>query len=1054
MNTFFQHFSKALFSGLLILLGIVNLIAQQKHLQQSSNEIREIAMQHWSPDEGLSQGQIYDMVIDHWGYLWISTKEGLNRFDGNSFKVYRHSEDNPKSIADNYVTALLVDHKNQIWAGTYTNGLDYFDPSTETFTHISLNELNEKDSGLHNITSIQDAGSGRIIISIGNNFRIIEQNKEGLRIRDIGEIYPEINRAFQSNFSYNNLACQTNGTLWINSQEHIFRYSAKGLEQISINKSLLKGNSTIIKLWENPLTKQMCLVMGNSILQYDNTVNKFLPWLELPKPYTFSSFIIADREGNIWTSYKNEFYLRIDSKTQIFELVQPVAIGLNEDTIMLSSEVDKQGNVWLGSNGWGIFKISPTNIFFKKIKPCVGKKFDHGWPFRISKKGINAIYDPNIISDWINKLERSNLYQRGFRKGGYAEHFAVDGEGNYWFDLVDQSNRSAVIIKMNALSGVYKIIKEKNFSISSDGFRGFQPIFSDTKSRIWAAEFSRADSVKIYLLEQSGKTSREFILPVIQKSPSEERIISDWTEDQNGTIWFATTIGLFALSPETGQWKVYRAGGEKNKSLSLNKLLSVCLDPNQPQKYIWIGTEGGGLNRLDKTTGNITIFNLENGLPNSVIYSVQSDKHKNLWLSTNNGICLFNPISLKSRNFDKSHGLEGNEFNRFQFSKSIIGEIFLGGVGFNVHFNPEDFYTFTPPAKIVINGLKILNKEIEVNNQGIQKELIITNAIEYTHKLTLNHNQSMINFSFALLDLKNSASNYYRYKLVGLYEDWVDNGKKNEAIFTNIESGSYTFMVSGHNGDGVWSQPTQIELEIKPAWWQTWWLTAIGFLIFIFLLYVFFQYRISKAVEMEKLRNRIAQDLHDEIGSTLSSVSIYSLALSKSFDHLPEKSGQIIDKISESTLNMMETMSDIVWSVNPANDSFENLINRMRAYASSVTEAADIKLDFECDFEHNKINITMLQRKNLYLIFKEAVNNSLKHSNCNNLSVNFSITGKKLSLLVTDNGKGMVDENNSELKMGGNGISNMHSRSKESNGSISIISRPEGGTAVQFTINV
>jgi two-component sensor histidine kinase len=400
--------------------------------------------------------------------------------------------------------------------------------------------------------------------------------------------------------------------------------------------------------------------------------------------------------------------------------------------------------------------------------------------------------------------------------------------------------------------------------------------------------------------------------------------------------------------------------------------------------------------------------------------------------------------------------LEGNEFNRFQFSKSNAGEIVLGGVGFNLYFNPEDFYTFSPSAKIVINGLKIVNKEIDHESQDREKEPIFTKAIEYTHQLTLNHNQSMINFSFALLDLKNPTSNYYRYKLVGLYNDWVDNGKKNEATFTNIQPGSYTFIVSGQNGDGVWSQPTQMQLEIEPAWWQTWWLKVVSFILFMFLLYVFFQYRISKVVEMERLRMRIAQDLHDEIGSTLSSVSLYSSALSKSFDILilPEKSAQIIDKISESTINMMETMSDIVWSVNPANDSFENLINRMRAYASSVTEAADIKLSFESNLELNKVNINMLQRKNIYLIFKESVNNSLKHSNCSTLMVKLSIRSKKLSLLVTDNGKGMGDENNLEPKMGGNGISNMLSRSNESDGSISIMSSPEGGTAVRFIINV
>lgn len=1056
MNSILPLFSKITKSYFLILSFTINLIAQQKHLQKSPHKITEIVMQRWSPDEGLLQGKVNDIVIDRSGYLWISTKEGLNRFDGNSFRVYRHSDDNPKSIADNYVTALLVDHNNKIWAGTYTNGLDYFDPSTETFTHISLNKLNKKDSGLQNITSIQDAGSGRIMVSINNDFRIIEWNeiKKAPRISDIEAVYPGIHQAFQTSFSYKNLVCQTNGMLWINSQEHIFRYSTKGLEQILIDKTLFKGNSMSIRLWENSFTKQMYLVLGNSLLQYDNTLNTFLPWLELPKPYTFSEFITADQEGNIWTNYKDKFYLRINPKTQVFGLIHPVAIGLNEDIALLTCKVDKQGDVWLGSNGWGLFKISPANLSFKKIKSYASEKFEYGWPFRISKEGINAIYDFNTISDWINKFESSNLYQRGYQKVVYAEHFAVDSDGNYWFYSVNPINKSSVIIKMNALSGVYRIMKEKKFSITDNGFKAFQPIFSDTKSRIWASELTTADSIKIYLFEQSGKNIKEFIFPVIQNSPSEERFISDWAEDRDGTFWFATTAGLFALSPETGKWKVFSAVREKNKSLSLNKLLSVCLDPNQPQKYVWIGTEGSGLNRLDKITGNVATYTIENGLPNNVIYSIQSDKHKNLWLSTNHGICLFDPVSCKSRNFDKSHGLEGNEFNRFQFSKSNTGEIYLGGVGFNVQFNPEDFYIFTTPAKIVINSLKILNKEIEIDNQNTQEKSIITKAIECTPKITLNHNQSMISFGFALLDLKNPVSNYYRYKLIGLYDDWIDNGKKNEAIFTNMAPGSYTFMVSGHNGDGAWSQPTQMELEIEPAWWQTWWLKAITLVFFTILLYLFFQYRISKVVEMEKLRNRIAQDLHDEIGSTLSSVSLYSLALSKSFDNFPEKSAQIIDKISDSTLNMMETMSDIVWSVNPASDSLENLVARMRAYASSVTEAADIKLNFESDFELNKFNITMLQRKNVYLIFKEAVNNSLKHSHSNNLCVKLSMTGKKLSLLVADNGKGMVNENDFELKMGGNGISNMHSRSKESDGSISIISRPEGGVAVQFSINV
>lgn len=1056
MKTFIQLLSRITITTFLILVDAENLIAQQKVLQQSPKEIREIAMQGWSTAEGLSQGLINDMVVDKLGYLYVATKEGLNRFDGISFKVYRHTPNDPKSIADNFVSALYVDEKNRIWAGTYNSGLDCFDPTTETFTHISLNALNEKGSGLHNVALIKSIGNGRILVWIGDNLKVIELNtsKKGSLLREIEDLYPGLNSAFQGNFKNKNIICQSNGLIWIKSGKNIFRYSAKGLEPILVDIPLQNDFLTTEILWENPHTKQICLVLENSILQFDNTTNKFLPWLVLPAPYSFSNLVFADREGNIWSNFKNKYYLRINTKTASFELVEPKSIGLNDGPIMLKAKLDNQGNIWLASNGWGLFKISPTYIYFKKVKSYPTKNFLYAWPFRISKKGLNAVYDPILIKDWANKIEQATLYIKGFRNTEYKEHFAVDGDGKYWFAMNSIINKRTAIFKMDALSGAYSIIKEKKSSVSDIGFRDFQPIFSDRKNRIWAAEHSRLDTVKIYLFEQAGKTTKEFIFPILQKSPSEQRIVSDWAEDHEGTIWMATTMGLFALSPETGQWKVYGEGGGKNKSLSLNKLLSICLDPNQPQKYIWIGTEGGGLNRLDKTTGIITIFTIKNGLPNNVIYSIQSDSHKNLWLSTNNGLCLFNPNTLMCRNFDKSHGLEGNEFNRYQFSKSNTGEIYLGGVGFNIHFNPEDFYTLSPPAKIVINGLKVLNKEIDIGKQDAQKEPIISKAIEYTKKITLQHNQSMVSFNYALLDLKNPASNYYRYKLVGLYNDWVDNGKKNEATFTNIEPGTYTFMVSGQNGDGVWSNPAQIELIIEPAWWQTWWFNTILFIIFSSLLYMFFQYRVSKAVELEKLRNRIAQDLHDEIGSTLSSVSIYSTALSKSLKNLPKNQSEIIDKISDSTINMMTTMNDIVWSINPANDSFENLINRMRAYASSVTEATDIKLNFDNNLDNLKIHISMLQRKNLYLIFKEAVNNSLKHSDCTHLSIKLSMTNKKLELVVTDNGKGMVADNNFEPKMGGNGIGNMYSRAKESNGSISIVSRPNEGTSIQFCMNV
>ena len=439
MKIFIQLLSRITITTFLILVGAKNLIAQQKVLQQSPKEIREIAMQSWSTAEGLSQGMINDMVVDQLGYLYVATKEGLNRYDGISFKVYRHSPNDPKSITDNFVSALYVDEKNRIWAGTYNSGLDCFDPTTETFTHISLHELNEKGSGLHNIASIKSIGNGRIIVWIGDNLKVIELNatKKGNHLREIEDLYPGLNSAFQGNFKNKNIICQSNGLIWIKSGKNIFRYSAKGLEPILVDIPLQNDFLTTEMLWENTHTKQMCLVLENSILQFDNTTNKFMPWLVLPAPYSFSNLVFADREGNIWSDFKNKYYLRINPKTALFELVEPTGIGLSDGTItiMLKAKVDNQGNIWLASNGWGLFKISPTYIYFKKVKNYPIENFQYAWPFRISKKGLNAIYNPILIKDWANKTEQATLYKKGFRNTEYKEHFAVDGDDNYWYAM-------------------------------------------------------------------------------------------------------------------------------------------------------------------------------------------------------------------------------------------------------------------------------------------------------------------------------------------------------------------------------------------------------------------------------------------------------------------------------------------------------------------------------------------------------------------------------------------------------------------------------------------
>ena len=241
-------------------------------------------------------------------------------------------------------------------------------------------------------------------------------------------------------------------------------------------------------------------------------------------------------------------------------------------------------------------------------------------------------------------------------------------------------------------------------------------------------------------------------------------------------------------------------------------------------------------------------------------------------------------------------------------------------------------------------------------------------------------------------------------------------------------------------------------MKILPAWWQTWWFRLLLVSSILSLIYFFVKYRFKKALELEKLRNRIARDLHDEIGSTLSSVGIYSAALSKTIHSNPEQAQKVLDKISGSATNMMESMSDIVWSVNPSNDSTTVLVSRMRSFASSVTETANVTLHFESNIGEGKKLLSMIDRKNLYLVFKEAVTNAVKHSACNNLWINLSETGKQVSLQIKDDGRGFDPQDNfgDERKLSGNGLNNMQTRSSESKARLSVQSRRGHGTTIGF----
>jgi len=315
----------------------------------------------------------------------------------------------------------------------------------------------------------------------------------------------------------------------------------------------------------------------------------------------------------------------------------------------------------------------------------------------------------------------------------------------------------------------------------------------------------------------------------------------------------------------------------------------------------------------------------------------------------------------------------------------------------------------------------------------------------------------MITLGFALLDLTIPERNLFKYKLEGFDKDWIEAGTKNEATYTNLNPGSYTFKVLGCNSSNVWStQPTELKIVILSPWWGTWWFRSLMVIVLAGILYGFYRYRLNKALELERVRNRIAQDLHDEMGSTLSSISLYSAAIQKNANGISKQNHNILSKITQSTTKMMESMNDMVWTIKADNDSFEHVVNRMRAFAVNMTEAKDIALHFDADVRTHKLQLNMEQRKNIYLIFKETINNAVKYSGCENIYVDISQTDHKLEVRIKDDGVGFeletVTQNN--LQLGGNGLRGMKLRAKHIQADLYIHSSEGHGSEVVFSMPI
>jgi len=1022
-------------------LHLLFLILSYSHAQDNQIRFNHISIEH-----GLSQASVFSIVQDKTGFMWFATQDGLNKYDGYSFTVYRHDPLDSNTVAGIGIKKLYVDSDGNLWVITLDNKLDRYDPDRALFIHYDLKVINPFDNSSVNISSIVEDVSGQLWICSGKG-SLYRYNSEKDNF-----IYQKLNNDSEDLIGKVHVQC-----LFANSADIIWMGTWEGLIKINISSGKIKkfqnvpgnehslGGNMVFDITEDASGNLWVASVNGGVSVLNKRTGKFKVYRNNPAdPKSLSSdrvfSIFKDSRSNIWigTIDKGLDLFNNEDETFInFHHVPSLNWSISSGAVMSIYE-DRSGAIWFATLSGGANRFNRRSQNFMHITHDASDKGS------ISQNTVLAVCEDNRGALWVGtdgggvnlRLPGEENFEHylqnpsGFGSNSITSIYE-DRSGRIWIGTDPGVNTAA--------GGVFTYSKKTNTFIPFDKLDikagGITTFCEDTTGNIWIG--TSADGVLRYDIENGRATSFKHDKNK-QASISGNSVFAIY-KDKQGSLWLGTVgKGLNRFDSETGTFESFLNNPENPNSISSNTVWCFNEDNNG---NLWMGTWGGGLNIFNMENRTFKSFTVKDGLPSNVIYAILPDKDGSLWLSTSRGLVKFNTKDYSCKNYDNADGLQNIEFNQGAFCTSKDGRFYFGGTNGVTAFYPEEIIENQSVPTIVITNFNVFDKP-----------LFPGQSIGSINEITLSYKQNFFSFEFAALDFTAPGKNQYSFMLEGVDKNWVDAGNRRFASYTDISPGEYKFKVKGSNNDGIWSETeATVSIIITPPFWQTWWFRILVLAFLAGLLYAFYRYRLNKLLEVERTRVRIARDLHDDISATITGIVYFSDAIEK---EVGEKKTPMLQKlislIHESATNVQESMSDIIWSINPENDKLETVIPKFRRYASDLCESKGINYDIQIPESFAGKSLTMEKRRNLWLVFKEMVTNAVKHSDCTELNISISIKDSILNLIVSDNGKGFDLDKPSE----GNGVKNVYARSKSLNGEIKLITEPGKGTEWELSIPI
>jgi signal transduction histidine kinase/ligand-binding sensor domain-containing protein/DNA-binding response OmpR family regulator len=977
--------------------------------------------------QGLSQSTVHKIFQDKRGFFWFATRDGLNKYDGYNFTVFRHNFNDPNTISSSNISTIAEDNEENLWVGMVDGGINKLDKHTGKFIHY-LQTDDKKDISKISVSDIITTQDDKIWIATyryGLLYIDIKKNSTTWKKTESAPITTnDVPRIIQDRRGNIIMGGHYGEILEFSKSNTVQRFRIDNAEKQKVNQ--------ISCLYLHPDGDILIGTRGNGLHKMNLTTKKTTRILYNTQKVTLDNYIMAlayDQQGTLWIGTESGVILikKQDFTKPIHLISDPDSeTGLNSLAIQ-AVFVDRDNNVWIGTWEAGL------NIHFRKQSKFVLYRHKVNSSQSLLRDKVNAIVPEDNNKIWIGTNSGLSLLDR---KNNIFKHFVQDPStsavrNNNDFNFL-YKDKDGDLITLTWGIGLRILKKGTNnliaYPYQVDGYtRNITCLVESKKQNLmWVGS---QDMGILTFDKKTGKFS-----PVHQLNKREillERHINAILEDSNGKLWISSfSNGVFTYDPQTQKIEHFQQS-DRAGSLKSNNIFQVFEDS---QKRIWIATNGGGLCLYQPQTHNFRIWTTLDGLPNNTIKGIMEDKHRNLWLATNEGLSNFIVQSNSFKNYSKADGLQGSEFLINSYCQNALGEMFFGGTsGMNV-FHPDSLTESNRVPPIYITGLRLFNKPTSVG----QKDSPLEKDISETQELTFNANQNVFSFEYTALDFQQLKNNQYAYIMEGFDYDWNYVGTQRIASYTNLNAGEYTFRVKASNSDGVWnSQQAIIKVIILPPWYKTWWAFGVYALLITGAIYALrrviqvrerfrsdltFQEREKQQIqELDRIKTNFFTNISHEFRTPLTLIiSPLEKYLSENPDlpanqraraesiyrnakQLQKLINQLLDlsKLEAGRLHPEITHSDLVEFIDKTTQSFQDLAVQKNISLQFQSNQAQIMAYFDSDIVEK--------------IITNLLSNAFKFSKAGG-TINVHVTvnpadNEKVIIKVSDTGIGIAQEN-------------------------------------------